>query len=343
MIIILSFHFRKNRRKQGRTSLLVPFLFLLIVIMFSVLCYTKTLCYLQGRLRLLHLDSSPLTKKDILRHHDFTQSHHHHPVFHYALNPAHICDTFIRVATPIRVLICVRSVPENFHLRGWLRWTYRKHKNLKFVFLLGKSEIKPSIDHLVKKESRSNNDIIQGNFTDMPLNKTYKTMMGFRWATKHCPQAQYIVFQDETFKINPAKMMSIIEERKRPNLLYAGNLVKKEERTSKRHNARYIPNEEYPLRFLPSYISSSTFLVSKDVALKLEANLNSVKIVRLDDVFLGLVALLSDVILVHLNMTFDKCVDSKFQEILVCDMFKTTEDALRAWRDFTNNNVRIMS
>lgn len=338
---------RKARRKKKNGccggEYFGLFVFLLSMAFISVVCYFKTVSFIQSKMRYYQLDKPPLTKDEILKQYDFTQTHASHPVIQYILHPPPLCEQFDLNSTSNRVLICVKSLPENFHLREWLRWTLKSNRdfagNFSLVFLVGQP-LKSSTNELIRQESNFHSDIVQGNFTDAGFNNTYKTMMGFQWAIQNCQQAQHIVFQDELFKINLKNILTFLRNETTPKFLYIGHLVKKEKTNLAKENVRYIPKEEYPLRYLPPFVSGNAFIVSMDVAKTLEYHFDSVKMVRLDEVFLALVAMLSDVILMPSDlMTFENC--DRFNENLACNMFATVDGALKAWMEFTKSNVRI--
>ncbi|XP_061196838.1 beta-1,3-galactosyltransferase brn-like [Saccostrea echinata] len=127
--------------------------------------------------------------------------------------------------------------------------------------------------------------------------------------------------------------MTFLEKEDDPESLYVGKLIRKEQTTySNPDHIRYIPKEEYPLQFLPPHIASGAYLVSINVAKTLVSNFDSVKMVRVDDVFLGLVAMLSDVILVHSKkITLENC--AKFTKMLACRAFTSAEETLSAWEE----------
>lgn len=335
---------RKTRKKKACChDCFVLFVFLLSMAFLSVVCYFKTVSFIHSKMRHYQLDKSPLTKDELLKQYDFTQSQTSHPVIQYNLHPKRLCEHFDLDATHSRVLICVKSLPGNFHLREWLRWTIKSNRefsgNFPLVFLIGQP-LNSSTNELIREESNFYGDVVQGNFTDAGYNTTYKAVMGFRWAIKNCHQAQYIIFLDELFKINLTSTLTFLRNESTPKSFYMGHLVKKEKRNIVKENIRYIPKEEYPLSYLPPFVSGNAFIVSMDVAKTLEYHFDSVKMVHLDEVFLGLVAMFSDVILMHSDLvTLENC--GSFKEKLACNMFLTVDDALQAWMEFTNSNVRL--
>lgn len=336
--------YRKTRKKKACCNdFFVVFVFLLSMAFLSVVCYFKTVSFIQSKTRYYQLDKPPLTKDEILKQYDFIQSHTFHLVIHYILHPKPLCENFDLDSAPSRVLICVKSLPGNFHLREWVRWNIKSNRefsgNFTLVFLIGQP-LNSSTNELIGEESNFYGDLVQGNFTDTAFNTTYKTIMGFQWAIKNCHQAQHIVFLDERFKINLTSTLTFLRNESTPKSLYMGHLVKREKTNRVKENIRYIPKEEYPLSYLPPFVSGNAFIISMDVAKTLAFHVNSVKMVHLDEVFLGLVAMFSDVIFMHSDLvTLENC--GSFKGKLACNMFLSVDDALHAWMEFTNSNVRI--
>ena len=49
----------------------------------------------------------------------------------------------------------------------------------------------------IRNESETHHDIVQGIFLDTYKNLTYKTVMGHMWASRFCPQAEFVVKADD--------------------------------------------------------------------------------------------------------------------------------------------------
>lgn len=98
--------YRKTRKKKACCNdFFVVFVFLLSMAFLSVVCYFKTISFIQSKTRYYQLDKTPLTKDEILKQYDFTQSHTFHAVIHYILHPKPLCEHFDLDSTPSRVLI----------------------------------------------------------------------------------------------------------------------------------------------------------------------------------------------------------------------------------------------
>lgn len=121
-------------------------------------------------------------------------------------------------------------------------------------------------------------------------------------------------------------------------LFYMGYLVKKEKINCVKENIWYILKEEYFFSFFFLFVFGSVFIVSMDVVKMLVFYVNFVKMVYLDEVFLGFVVMFSDVIFMYLDFVMlENC--GGFKGKLVCNMFLFVDDVLYVWMEFINSNV----
>lgn len=121
---------------------------------------------------------------------------------------------------------------------------------------------------------------------------------------------------------------------------YMGYLVKREKMNWVKENIWYILKEEYFFSYLFLFVFGSVFIVSMDVVKMLVFYFDFVKMVYLDEVFLGFVVMFSDVIFMYLDFVMlENC--GSFKGKLVCNMFLFVDDVLYVWMEFINSNVCI--
>ncbi|XP_062580816.1 beta-1,3-galactosyltransferase brn-like, partial [Saccostrea cucullata] len=247
-------------------------------------------------------------------------------------NPSSICDSF-KTYNGIKILILVKSSPENFHFRKWVRFKIQNYINLrdsvKTVFLLGQSVTR---DKDVLKESKIYGDIIQGSFVDAYRNLTYKTIMGYRWMSKYCEDSEFIVCKDDDFKINIVNIVKQIKAHKEPKTMFIGRLVEKGNTIYRDPNHKwYLSKEDFPENVLPPYFPGGAYIVSATIAKKLVSNFHLVKWLPIDDVYIGLVAQKSNITLTHSKLfEFNNC--DRFHENLACREFTRPQELLQAWK-----------
>ena len=64
------------------------------------------------------------------------------------------------------------------------------------VFLLG-TPASPSQQMAIEREAKKEGDMIQGDFKDSYRHLAYKNVMGKLWASRFCPQAEFVVKSDD--------------------------------------------------------------------------------------------------------------------------------------------------
>ncbi|KAK3092863.1 hypothetical protein FSP39_008036 [Pinctada imbricata] len=214
---------------------------------------------------------------------------HLHP-YQYIFNPTRVCNT----SNEIFILSVVKSKIDHFILRMAIRATWGRKansKNNRLVFLLGNSK-NSTIRYDVRQEFKMHGDLVMENFIDSYYNNTIKTTMGVRWIAEFCEKARYVVFVDEDVMVLY------------PNLLkFFGGLIKYQELqlfegeihtdAGPHRNSTskwYVSKGEYPFDCYPPFLSGGTILTSGNVVQKLNTAIPYVKPLKLDDVYLSIVA-----------------------------------------------------
>lgn len=234
----------------------------------------------------------------------------------------------------------VKSSPDNFHLRNWIRFQNQQDNefkdSIKTVFLLGESS---SSEENIKKESQKFGDIVQGSFMDTYRNLTYKTVMGYRWLSEHCSHADFVLYKDDDFKINRKNIMHKLKSPKNPDSLFAGFLVKNGKGIYRDPKHKwYLSKKDYPKDILPPYFPGGAYIVSTVIAKKLASNFHLVKWIPIDDVYIGLVAQTLNITLTHSKLIgMGDCKHYKIH--LACREFTRPNDVLAAWKSLTMFNL----
>nr|XP_022344508.1 beta-1,3-galactosyltransferase 1-like [Crassostrea virginica] len=230
----------------------------------------------------------------------------------YLINPTSICDSF-NGYTRIKLLVLVKSSTEHFHIRSFIRCEANLNKefkeSIKTVFLLGQST---TLNKEILEESRVYGDIVQGSFMDTYRNLTMKTIMGYRWSSEHCANADYLVLKDEDYRFNFRNLFNYFKSQKEKDSVFTGHLIKNGgEVIRDPKNKWYVSREEYPQKTYPPYFPGGANILSIAIAKKLASNFHLVKIIKIEDAYIGLVAK-------ALNITL---TDSKLINIKNCENF----------------------
>jgi beta-1,3-galactosyltransferase / beta-1,3-N-acetylglucosaminyltransferase len=184
-------------------------------------------------------------------------------------------------------------------------------------------------------------DIVQQYFHDTYFNNTLKMMMGFQWATEYCGNAQFVGFFDDDYFVNvnnAVKMLKTIKPTEYDNLV-VGFVWENAMPFRMRDSKWYISLEEYPFRFFPTYVTAGSFFLPMMTAERIYAAMQFTKILRFDDVFLGIVTWKLRTKLLHNpNLHFyDYPYDVfKYRKVIAAHGFKDAELLYAAWKEQTD-------
>lgn len=136
----------------------------------------------------------------------------------YKINNKNICNGVEKVS----VIVMVHTAPRHFLTRlrmraTWLNSTYYSPENVRVVFLLG-SVFDPMLQYQIEEENKKFKDIVQGQFIDSYRNLTNKGVMGYKWISKNCMNAEIVLKVDDDAFVNFFKYfeeMSHIKEKKK--------------------------------------------------------------------------------------------------------------------------------
>ncbi|XP_076105737.1 beta-1,3-galactosyltransferase 5-like [Mytilus galloprovincialis] len=190
----------------------------------------------------------------------------------------------------IDILIMITSSPQNKWSRNamrdtWLRHTKNNTGNIRYVFLLGES---PRTKEL-EKENFQTKDIILGSFKDAYNNLTFKTLMGFQWANKRCPNAQFVMKTDDDVYVHiPGLKKAIKENANALQNAVGGRCQHIASPVRDKRSKWYVSFESYPEKTYPGYCSGTGYVTSLNVITKIVKISKSVPFFNLEDVFVAL-------------------------------------------------------
>ena len=220
-------------------------------------------------------------------------------------------DTTLTLRTPLittkrclkkyTLLVMVHSHPENFKRRMIIRQTWgRKWYNetevppFKTVFQLGQSR-NITVQNETNVEAVKYQDMIFGQFYDTFYKLPIKAIMGFEWATKFCDFEYLLKTDDDVFVDvrNTFKFLSVPDIPK--NRLYAGRVhfqsppVRFTE--DEREKKYIVTTEEYGYRSFQRFCFGGGILLSRDFVSDLVNVHDNNNYFKLDDVYIGMLAL----------------------------------------------------
>ena len=206
-------------------------------------------------------------------------------------------------------IICTRIT--NKHERHILRKTWLSKyignkEDVRYVFLVGRDkydEHQPAIE----EENRIYGDLTQGNFIDSYSNLTLKTIMGFRWASTYCANAEFVMKVDDDVFVNVKNLLCAIKNYADDLQFSIGGLcvgITKPSRKLIKYDYRFpfslntyvithkhdVPYEEYPGYTYPPYCSGTGYITSSKIVKDIYdiSRSGTLRYLRIEDVFVGI-------------------------------------------------------
>ena len=199
------------------------------------------------------------------------------------------------------LLVMITTQPNSFERRSNIRTTWAStwhHRTdllkWKTVFQLGQSE-KTKVQEKVRMESAKHGDMIIGDFIDTFYKLPIKVIMAFEWATKFC-DFEYLIKTDDDVFVNIPNIFKFLKSPDYPKIrLYAGNVHFAQDAIRspriERHKKYKVTREEYPYNRYPRFCSGGGMVFSRDVVADMVNIHKNSKYFKLDDVYIGMLAL----------------------------------------------------
>ena len=260
----------------------------------------------------------------------------------FVLNPQHKCKDEDGGQDEVFLLIVIKSSLENFDLRNMIRRTwgrqYGMNLNIRRVFLLGVNPQDKVLQQKIGIEQQDYDDIVQQFFVDHYFNNTLKMMMGFQWAAEYCDNAKYFAFFDDDYYVNINRVFQLLNSFKPSE--YSNTLIgyvwKNAMPMRIKSSKWYVSLEEYPYRFWPNYVTGGSFFAHMSTVQRIKIAMQYVKIIRFDDIFLGIVTYKLGMILKHNeNLHFHDIIYDKykFRNVIAAHGFKDVEFLYKVWKE----------
>lgn len=246
------------------------------------------------------------------------------------------------------VIILVKSRYNNFKQRDairktWGSWSSQNEiRPIRTVFLLGIPENRDDDEEKRKfqLETTENNDILQQDFVDTYFNNTKKTFMGIRWVNEQCFTAQFYVFIDDDFYLNPRLLVTYLATNVTESMqdsLFAGYVFPNS--TPMRHwtSKWYISLEEYPFRKFPPFVAAGCVIYSRASVRKFWLASSLVRKFRFDDIYLAIIAKKLEIEPLHLPMVHyyaPKYSADFYKNSVIAAHEFTSDDLLTMWTDY---------
>ncbi|XP_067457553.1 beta-1,3-galactosyltransferase 2 [Thunnus thynnus] len=203
------------------------------------------------------------------------------------------------------------------------------------------------IQEKLEEESRKHADIIQMNFVDSYKNLTIKTMMMMNWLATHCPNASYTMKVDADIFVNVFYLIRRLSSSPRQGYI-TGSVISDGKPRRDSNSKWQITEELYPEDSFPSYVSGAGYVFSTDLAARISWASRFVRMIPLEDVYVGLCLHVLGVRPVYSrslltlrnlfeiqNLKYDRCT---FAKLVLVNGFNPSQ-LLHAWQDFSQGHT----
>ncbi|XP_022606971.1 beta-1,3-galactosyltransferase 1-like [Seriola dumerili] len=265
--------------------------------------------------------------------------------YQYILNQPAVC----RDRSPFLVFM-VPVAPQEAAARETIRKTWgAPSQDTLTLFYMGLPEggHLSGIQDKLEDESRNHGDIIQMSFQDSYQNLTIKTVMMMNWLETHCPKASYVMKVDADIFVNVFYLLSWLRSSPRQSFI-TGSVINDGRPRRDSNSKWHVSQEQYPEDSFPPYVSGAGYVFSADMAGRISRASRFVRMIPLEDVYVGLclrvlgvrpvysISLLSLRNLFEIrNLEYNRCT---FAKLIIVNGFKPSQ-LQRAWQDFSEGHT----
>ncbi|XP_026201211.1 N-acetyllactosaminide beta-1,3-N-acetylglucosaminyltransferase 3-like isoform X1 [Anabas testudineus] len=197
------------------------------------------------------------------------------------------------------LLLVIKSSPVNYDRREVLRKTWAKERLengvwIRRLFISGTMDSgydKERLNKLLELEQREYNDILQWDFNDSFYNLTLKQILFLEWMERNCPNARFLLNGDDDVFANTDNMvlyLQSLEVNDGSKHLFSGHLIQNVGPIRSPGSKYFIPVQVHESDIYPPYCGGGGFLLSGYTALLIYNMSQSITILPIDDVYMGM-------------------------------------------------------
>ncbi|KAK9519467.1 hypothetical protein VZT92_022195 [Zoarces viviparus] len=197
------------------------------------------------------------------------------------------------------LLLVIKSSPVNYDRREVLRKTWAKERLhngvwIRRIFISGTMDTgfeKERLNKLLELEQREYNDILQWDFDERFYNLTMKQILFLEWMERNCPNARFLLNGDDDVFANTNNMVVYLQSLKDNDggkHLFTGHLIYNVGPIRMSGSKYFIPVQVQESDSYPPYCSGGGFLLSGYTALVIYNMSQSITILPIDDVYMGM-------------------------------------------------------
>ncbi|XP_053391642.1 beta-1,3-galactosyltransferase 1-like [Mercenaria mercenaria] len=213
--------------------------------------------------------------------------------FNFVIQNDRICKLYSpnqSVELIVLIMTTHNNKNERMALRTtWLSYTKNNTVNVRYAFLLG--EINDNTHkEAVLKENSVYHDIIKEDFIDKYMNLTYKTIMGFKWASTKCSHVHYVMKTDDDMFVNIKNVLNICKGNHSETLQKSilGDCHIKACPVRDQNSKWFASVDSYPKKSYPGYCSGTGYVTSMHVAKEIHKISPNVPFFHLEDIYVSL-------------------------------------------------------
>lgn len=196
----------------------------------------------------------------------------------------------------VYLLIVVKSIITQHDRREAIRRTWGQEKEvdgkrIRTLFLLGtasKEEERANYQKLLDYENHIYGDILQWDFLDSFFNLTLKEVHFLKWLNIYCDNVHFIFKGDDDVFVSPSNILEFLEDKRKGEDLFVGDVLYKARPIRKKENKYYIPSALYNKSNYPPYAGGGGFIMDGALAKRLHKTSETLELYPIDDVFLGM-------------------------------------------------------
>lgn len=199
----------------------------------------------------------------------------------------------------LEMIFIVKSFSGNFGQRLAIRNTYGNVKSIrmKTIFVLGYTK---ELEKLIDFESETYKDILQFNLTDNYANLVYKTIFSIAWLSDRKIKTQFVHFIDDDRLVNTINVYNVAIANIAPSdMKMIGHKLSFSRPFRQRSWKCYISLDEYEYDLYPPYVIGGTILTNMRVVHVLSRSIPYIKIIHIEDTFIGIIAKLVHIQVEH--------------------------------------------
>ncbi|XP_070765350.1 N-acetyllactosaminide beta-1,3-N-acetylglucosaminyltransferase 3-like [Enoplosus armatus] len=197
------------------------------------------------------------------------------------------------------LLLVIKSSPGNYDRREVLRKTWAKERLhngmwIRRIFISGTMNAgfeKKRLNKLLELEQQEYSDILQWDFSDTFYNLTLKQILFLEWMERNCPNARFLLNGDDDVFANTDNMVEYLQSLKDNDgskHLFTGHVIHNASPIRWSKSKYFIPVQVHKANSYPPYCGGGGYLLSGYTALVIYNMSQSITILPIDDVYIGM-------------------------------------------------------